>query len=684
MRAARCDLLVPAALVAFALLAGSTQSMAKGGRDSTTIRPPGPPDRLLGQTVYQCQGKPVRLEAHIGQRPASWTVVPSGARAIPKAQLVSKPNAIRLSRTRELIDPVLLDRIDKDISAPETVLVTFVERVTIPPFPSLIDSLPRAHELNQLRLRRAQALIASIQRQRDSLYKGAEKALAGVHGARIFEKFWLAPTYAVIAPRSQIRAISQLRGVTGVEASVGNEPPPSCPPLTAFASDNYPDDDVAAGLQQMETSTFGMPSLMAGTVSLLDTGVWRNHVLLAEANLGLLGDCVHGGPNCNDVSATGFSGADQCKNEFGHGTAAAAILVGTNALGDAWRGGLQGGLDSYQVFAPGACGDCHLCLSRLALERALHAAVASLSRVVIANCIANEPSDVFGVCVAADNAFLAGTVVVAANGNKGKGFVGAPAIDPKVIGVGSRVLGSTARIEAAQGFGPVDGNRTKPDIQAPSGSETAEYNSNCPTLNNLVTSLNGTSGAAPFAGVAASLLRDWMKAADPDLAPGHVYAALILSGRNFGTAVNDSEGVGIVVLPSNCCTWFGAEDVPEATTKEIPVDLTGSSATQFEAALWWPESQTIGEPDDTPLRHCDLDLRIVDPTGTVVATSEQTWSVFERATAPINGKHGIWKIQIIGGDYWAAGRDGGFPSPDVIEPGHLQRVYWAADARGTP
>src|SRR5262249_48271981 len=161
---------------------------------------------------------------------------------------------------------------------------------------------------------------------------------------------------------------------------------------------------------------------------------------------------------------------------------------------DPWRGGLNATLNSYQVFEPATSGLCKLRLNRLAFVKAIQSALAHLSRVIVANCTA-QPGDEFAVSVEADNAFLAGAVIVAANGN-GPGTVGAPATDPKVIGVGARdVVPPNATFSGSSG--PVDGGRIKPDIQVPTASETAILKASDPSQTKLLNSANGTSGATP-------------------------------------------------------------------------------------------------------------------------------------------------------------------------------------------
>src|SRR5262249_28038005 len=122
------------------------------------------------------------------------------------------------------------------------------------------------------------------------------------------------------------------------------------------------------------------------------------------------------------------------------------------------------------------------------------------------------------VARAANNAFRAGAVVIAANGNYGDGVtpgsVKAPAVARNVIGVGAFDIVTGAQCRD-QGLGPGSGGRIKPDIQAPTGAQT-------------VAGLHtDTSGATPFAAGAAVLLRNFLLGTSGSIDPGQVYAFLI-------------------------------------------------------------------------------------------------------------------------------------------------------------
>jgi serine protease AprX len=96
---------------------------------------------------------------------------------------------------------------------------------------------------------------------------------------------------------------------------------------------------------------------------------------------------------------------------------------------------------------------------------------------------------------------------------------------------------------------------------------------------------------------------------------------------------------------------------PSIHTINIPLNLSGATLNTLDAALWWPERAT--QP------HNDIDLRLIDPAGTVRATSDSGPSVFERARVGGSIASGSWILQIRG----------------YHVPTGSQVVYWTACVR---
>jgi hypothetical protein len=344
---------------------------------------------------------------------------------------------------------------------------------------------------------------------------------------------------------------------------------------------------------------------------------------------------------------------DDCWN---HGTGSAGIISGNGNLGNAFRGVTAITLDSFKVFpSTFAGGTCTGALDRVAAVRGFQAAVAVLDRVIVA-AMQGSGTDFSSISLAADNAFNAGAAVIAANGNFGPNprMVKEPAIAHKVIGVGAFDVESGNTINS-QSRGPAPDNRIKPDIQAPTNTETASN-----TSNNALDTFSGTSGSTPYAAGAAALLRNWLRGTNPSIDPGQVYAQLILSGQQ-PFPFNNTTGAGPLCMPAAGWASWGKSTVldmsPSIHTINIPLNLSGATLNTLDAALWWPERAT--QP------HNDIDLRLIDPAGTVRATSDSVPSVFERSRVGGPIASGSWTLQIRGYDV----------------PTGSQVVYWTACVR---
>ncbi|MFN8423980.1 MAG: S8 family serine peptidase [Anaerolineae bacterium] len=338
---------------------------------------------------------------------------------------------------------------------------------------------------------------------------------------------------------------------------------------------------------------------------------------------------------------------DDCWN---HGTSSGAIIAGNGNLGNAYRGATAITLDSWKVYptTTDANGACTGGLDAAAAVRGFEAAVAAIDRVIVAEMQGVE--DETGVISsAADKAFEAGAVVIAANGNfgPGDGSVRAPAKAHMVIGVGDFNVASGAQI-GSQGRGPTADGRYKPDIQAPTESETASNASDT-----ALRVFNGTSGATPYAGAVAALLRNWLRGGTGSIDPGQVYAHLILIGQT-PWPFNNTSGAGKLRMPTNGLSWWGKVKVADGATIDIPITVADAGGAGVDAALWWPEMATQ--------QHNDVDVALVRPDGTEAASSLSTVSVFERARASGAVPAGLWHVSVRG-----------FHVP--VGP---QTVYWAA------
>ena len=217
----------------------------------------------------------------------------------------------------------------------------------------------------------------------------------------------------------------------------------------------------------------------------------------------------------------------------------------------------------------------------------------------------------------------------------------------KAIGVGAVDVQTLATV--SQINGPAADGRTKPDIQAPTNTETAS-NANDTALQTFT----GTSGATPYASGAAALLRNWARGTNFDIDPGQVYAQLILSGQT--PFFNNTNGAGLLNLPVNGVAFFGKTTVGNGGTINIPLNI-GAGNNRFDGALWWPETAAQS--------HNDVDLSLIDPSGVTRASSMSVSSVFERARFSGAVASGTWTLRIRG----------------FSVPTGSQTVFWTAHIR---
>src|SRR5262249_26724129 len=137
--------------------------------------------------------------------------------------------------------------------------------------------------------------------------------------------------------------------------------------------------------------------------------------------------------------------------------------------------------------------------------------------------IQSNSSDSGSTSAAADAAFDAGAAVIAAAGNFGPtaGSVRAPGNAHKAIAVGAFNVISGA-LNNSSGRGPTTDNRLKPDLTPPTSTPAASWEAS-----SGLQIFTGTSGAPPYMGAAAAMIRDRLGSTSQ---PGHVYAFLIAAG----------------------------------------------------------------------------------------------------------------------------------------------------------
>ncbi len=598
----------------------------------------GPEDQI--NVIHEAELRDGVLERY-SQAPLGRDAVSSAKFERKKAEDEAAPT--RRPSAKDKIHPLLAARMRRRGKGRiERVIVTYRDDFEIPRFPEPDLDQPRDCCDNERALDRADALVKEIEAVRERGYAPLERRLAQLE-AVVEDRFWLIKALEVQMPLGAVERLVADEEVLYVEPVETQDAPPQ--------------DDVVDGRASIVSDPYFNIGLTSGWIGLLDTGVRRTHVLFnSPSHIDFMRDCVNGGANCNTGSA--LNPNDDC---WDHGTSSAAIITGNGRQGNAFRGVTGITLDSWKVYPSSTnptTGACNGFLNTTAAVRGFENAVRVLDRVIVAE-MQGSGDDRSAIAVAADNAFDAGAVVIAANGNNGPAAstVNCPANAHKAIGVGAFDV-ETGIQYADQSRGPAPDNRFKPDIQAPTNTNTASNASDTARQ-----TFSGTCGATPYAAGAAALLRNWLRGPSGSIDPGQVYAQLILSGQDT-YPFDNTAGAGPIQLPTNGWAWWGKTSVGNGQTIDIPITISARYANTLDAALWWPEGgvRILGFLIDW---HSDVDLHLVDPSGATRAWSLSIPSVFERCRVAGRVATGTWKLRIRG----------------YRVPVSSTTVYWAAHVR---
>jgi hypothetical protein len=491
---------------------------------------------------------------------------------------------------------------DPTAPATERVIITFKEDRRIPRFPELDSRLGRAAVANVRAQAHSDALMAGIAGQRQAGYQALSADLARL-GVQTLETFWLIKGMVVVAPRAALPMLARRADVAYVEPAEGGMKPPDADPNN--------DEEDARALLGTDPHYF---SSGLSFVGVLDTGVRRTHVLLRDNFAGFAEDMVNPtNPNPDDC--------------FVHGTSTASVIAGGDALGPTFRGMTRNIVDSFKVYRSDACG----LLVPEAAVRGFQRAVQVGDRVIVAELgtIENEFS---ALSAAADAAYDAGAVVVAADGNTGPnpGSVVAPAVAQKVLGIGAVDL-QTHVTPDFQGVGPTADGRVKPDVQAPTNVETGSSQSDTATQ-----VYGGTSAATAHAGGMAGVVRNLVRAPDRSVDPGAVYAYMLAMGVS-NVSASDRQGAGLMVLGPNWSWVVAHPTISNLQQLDLPLGVGPNQSVRL--AIWWPE---------LPATHNDIDVSLIGPDGhTVFGESLSVKNVFERVITS-SLPEGVYTVEIHG------------------------------------
>lgn len=537
----------------------------------------------------------------------------------------------KIARTSSALDPGLdqMVRSQTRTSSHEVcVIVSLNGKFRIPRFPN-----PRPHESRSSRTNRelrAQALllIDELRRSHSEHYDQASRHFSREYAATEEYRYWITNAMVMRLPVGALESLGWDSRVAGVSACEIESTPPG--------------NRIQDG-REMIRSDFWYAN-GSDWIGLLDTGVRFDHALLPSSRFTYRRDCANSVRlHCPDNKST-VPEDDYTDN--GHGTASASILGGGLALGLKNRGVTGLVMDSWKVWRWGSDGVYRLSVK--GLGTAFESAIPNFNRVIVAEVqipksrSADERGTDFRLAEEyADGAYDAGAVVIAAAGNAGTakipeealpGSIAAPGSAHKALAVGAINVNDGSFIERTR-RGPTKDSRTKPDVLGPSHTLAAIRQDDRENL----WKYTGTSGATPYIGGAAALVRSFLVDGDSNVDPGQTYSVLIAAGNNRLWRLS-KKGAGLVELPWSGKLDWGKFEIGHKIGQKYRFTVT-HSAGKVSAAVWWPDGADS---------HSDIDLVLYDPSGEEAARSQAVDSVFEKLEAP--ARQGEWTIEVFGFD----------------------------------
>jgi serine protease AprX len=513
------------------------------------------------------------------------------------------------------VDPRV--RAAADHAGPEGVLEVIVhyradDDAVFPRLPDTDPDLPRFGDENARTLARRAAIFEGARRQRRSeMTPLMTRVTSG--GGVIGRFFVLGWSFEARIPAALLSSLSADSRVRSIEPVASEEIPPW-----------YTVEDARATVGTDEFFDAGSKG-EGWNVGLLDTGVRETHELLTLPDrIDLFRDCVDGNDACVDIGDPAYDAGDSCN----HGTSSASIISGTNNLGPEYRGVTRATIDSYRVY-----GD--LCsASESGMLSGLDRAVFWNDQVIVAE-VQFTQNHKGSIADAADDAFEAGSLVIAANGNNGPAAstVNSPANAHNALGIGA-YDGSNGVALAEQSRGPTDDGRVKPDVRFPNESVTGGDD----TDTNLH-SFGGTSGATPYAAGTGIILLDESESMGWSTDPGRIYSMMIAFG-DHQNPFNGISGAGDVFVGYDSDNWTrGTRTVSHNEVEVVDFEVDADD-TCVEAAIWWSDGITW---------HNDIDLYVDNSNEDNKGQSAEVDSVFERVR--VNGPFaatGTWHLRIVG------------------------------------
>jgi hypothetical protein len=496
---------------------------------------------------------------------------------------------------------------DRDVE----VAVTFKNTLRTPRYPELISDEREDSPRNAATLSRMHQLSQALVKARKPGLDRISRELTLAHGAKELERFSLIHGLVIKVPLNQVRRVMDRPDVTF---------------LAYNQLSGGPGSTIANGRAMLNSDAYRSFSSISGKIASLDTGVRATHIEL-DGHTGRLRDCYGATDStCSD----GTDADDDCLN---HGTGVANILVGSSAAGNELLGVTNARVDSFKVLRSTGS-PCISHFTAAGMHRGFQAAINFGNKVITTSINTLSDDDNHVVCQYANEAFDAGAIVVALAGNSGPGAgsVGAPARATKVLGVGA--IDTLGNVASYSSRGTAADGRVKPDLAALGMNLVVASNQS----DGAFKGASGTSLAAPFVAGAAYLFREFIKPNfpynSPDPGQMNAFMIALATGNSNSTMFTPETGAGPLRLQHGSGNFCWAKmAVTNHNTASFPCAVSANS--RIGAALWWPE---------LPGAHNDVDLKLVGPSGTVLHTSEQAASIYEKIDTGPSAPSGTWSV----------------------------------------
>jgi hypothetical protein len=532
------------------------------------------------------------------------------------------------------------------------VLVTYRDPLTDDP--NLMRNLKVSSLLtaknNITRQQQRQSIATELERRRAPIYQRQADTLASRFGANVLpQRFSLVHALIAEMPLASILSLAADTTVLRIDPLRGDVAPAGCSPPTQ--------SHVECGKWILgKNADLYRARHGQGRIALLDTGVWTGHCLFrtvpcpSSAQMASDGQVqsataapTQTGPisatvDCIPVDCRPDTRSDPDVHAIGHGTATAAILSGTEAMGQSHSGLTRAKLDTYSVyFAPTSASAESV--GTAAAIAAFHDAVINQAHDLVVVEAAHYGGN--GALTSIVNwAYRMSTAVISAAGNAlNPTTPPEPADAPLGLAVGAYTIQGPPTYMSHLTHGSTADGRQKPEVGGPTGVLTARRGAE-----DALTSFGYTSGATPFVGGAALLLRNWMSSRGDYVPPGQLYAMLVLCGRN--PAADQQSGSGLIRLPDDGGLFWFPLTIKHGQSRTVRLDAAGA-ASRMEAAIWWPEDPTDGSAHPAESDRSWIQLEVFGPGGSY-GTSPSTRSVFRRITVPAQNQDRYWTVKVSG------------------------------------